>query len=142
MDGEPIEHAGAADIISDAIPLGAVQVPGHGQPIVMLADRQTTGGYTKIGVVCSVDIAALSQRLPGAKVRFSKITVKDAVDLVRAEARTRDELRRLRASWRSSARASSAPEPEAVAAPTSGDAILRVDGKEHVISWEEIREGE
>ena len=142
MDGEPIEHTGAADIISDAIPLGAVQVPGHGQPIVMLADRQTTGGYTKIGVVCSVDVAALSQRLPGAKVRFSKIAVKDAVGLVRAEARTRDELRKLRAAWRSSARVSSAPVPGAVAAPTGGEAVLRVDGKEHVISWEEIGEVE
>ncbi len=86
MDGPEIEHTGAADIISDAIPLGAVQVPGHGQPIVMLADRQTTGGYTKIGVVCSVDIAALSQRLPGQKVRFQKIPLDDALALAREEA--------------------------------------------------------
>jgi biotin-dependent carboxylase-like uncharacterized protein len=80
MDGEPIEHSGPADIISDAIPLGAVQVPGHGQPIVMLADRQTTGGYTKIGVVCSVDTSALAQRLPGAVVSFTRVALEEAVE--------------------------------------------------------------
>ncbi len=142
MDGEPIEHTGAADIISDAIPLGAVQVPGHGQPIVMLADRQTTGGYTKIGVVCSVDVASLSQRLPGATVRFVKISLKDAVELVRGEAKAREALRALRAAWRSGTRAASAPVLSESAAPSCGEAIMRVDGKEHVISWEEIGEVE
>ncbi len=139
MEGEQIEHTGVADIISDAIPLGAVQVPGHGQPIVMLADRQTTGGYTKIGVVCSVDTAALSQRLPGAGVRFVRTTVKEAVELARDEARARDELRALRASWRSSPRDT----PFAIfGARTSGEAMLRVDGAEHTVSWEEIGEVE
>ena len=142
MDGPEIEHTGAADIISDAIPLGAVQVPGHGQPIVMLADRQTTGGYTKIGVVCSVDIAALSQRLPGQKVRFQKIPLDDALALAREEAGKRDELRRLRAAWRS---APGEPVPLPVSGPdlpSRGEARIRVDGEEHRISWEEIREVE
>ena len=67
MDGEPIEHTGCRHHIRPHSS-GAVQVPGHGQPIVMLADRQTQEG-TKIGVV-PLDVAALSQRLPGAKVRF------------------------------------------------------------------------
>lgn len=142
MDGEPIEHAGAADIISDAIPLGAVQAPGHGQPIVMLADRQTTGGYTKIGVVCSVDVAALSQRLPGAKVRFMKISLKDAVELVRGDAKAREALRALCAAWRSGTRAASVPGLLMQTASPCGEAIMRVDGEEHVISWEEIGEVE
>ncbi len=53
-----------ADIVSDAIPLGAVQIPGHGMPIIMLADRQTTGGYTKIGVLSPLSIEALVQKMP------------------------------------------------------------------------------
>ena len=142
MDGPEIEHTGAADIISDAIPLGAVQVPGHGKPIVMLADRQTTGGYTKIGVVCSVDIAALSQRLPGQKVRFHKISLDDALALAREEAGKRDEMRRLRAAWRS-APGETVPLPTAEPdLPSRGEALIRVDGEEHIISWEEIQEVE
>jgi biotin-dependent carboxylase-like uncharacterized protein len=66
-------------IISDGIPLGAVQVPANQQPIVMMADRQTTGGYAKIAVVASADIPLLAQCLPGkSSVRFERISVKEA----------------------------------------------------------------
>lgn len=142
MEGPEIEHKDAADIISDAIPLGAVQVPGHGQPIVMLADRQTTGGYTKIGVVCSPDLAALAQRMPGMAVRFVKITLDEALNLVREEARKRDEMRRLRAKWRSAGEGPAAQYVAEETSPSRGEAILRVDGREHRISWEEIQEVE
>lgn len=136
LDGPVVEHVDAADIISDPIALGAVQVPGHGQPIIMLADRQTTGGYTKIGTVCSVDVAALSQRLPGHKVHFSKITLDDAVALVRGEAQKRAELLRLRAQWRST-RGDEVSCPMQGGVPTKGAFLLRVDGSDHRISWEE-----
>lgn len=142
MEGPVIEHRDAADIISDAIPLGAVQVPGHGQPIVMLADRQTTGGYTKIGVVCAPDLAALAQRMPGMEVRFVKITLDEALNLVREEAQKRDEMRRLRAKWRSAGEDPAGLLPKEEAFPSRGEALLRVDGREHRISWEEIREVE
>jgi allophanate hydrolase subunit 2 len=66
-------------IISDGIPLGAVQVPASQQPIVMMADRQTTGGYAKIAVVASADIPLLAQCLPGrSNVRFEWTSVEDA----------------------------------------------------------------
>lgn len=139
LDGPVIEHVGAADIISDAIPLGAVQVPGHGQPIVMLADRQTTGGYTKIGTVCSVDIAALSQRLPGQKVRFETIDLDGAVALVRNEGKKREELLRLRARWRS-VRDDGLCRSVRGGTPTKGEFLLGVDGANHRISWEEVHE--
>lgn len=58
-------------IISEGIAYGAVQVPGDGQPIVLLKDRQTIGGYPKIGCVASLDAAKLAQRAPGAVIRFS-----------------------------------------------------------------------
>ena len=74
LHGPRIEHKTGADIISDGIPLGAVQVPRDGLPIVLLADRHTTGGYTKIAVVITADIPKLAQAKPGDKVRFWQIT--------------------------------------------------------------------
>ena len=99
LEGPIIAHKGSADIISDAACLGSVQVPGDGQPIVMLADRQTTGGYAKIATVCAVDVENLAQRLPGEKVRFEKITVETAIDLLRREEKLIEEVNRLRAAW-------------------------------------------
>ncbi len=79
LEGTPIPHRRKADIISDGLPLGAVQVPGDGLPIVLLADRQTTGGYTKIATVISVDIPELAQTKPGDQVRFRRISENEAV---------------------------------------------------------------
>ena len=78
LHGPCIEHKAGADIVSDAIPLGAVQVPGNGLPIVLLADRQTTGGYTKIATVITADIPKLAQAKPEDKVRFVQITEEEA----------------------------------------------------------------
>lgn len=82
LQGPTIEHKEGADIISDGIPLGAVQVPGHGLPIVMLADRQTTGGYPKIATVCSVDLSLIGQAKPGDTVRFATIGREEALQLL------------------------------------------------------------
>ena len=70
LSGEKIQHVEGGDIISDGIAMGAVQVPGHGQPIIMLADRQTTGGYTKIANVIWTDLPKIAQAKPGDKIRF------------------------------------------------------------------------
>lgn len=79
LEGLPIAHWQGADILSDGIPLGAVQVPGNGQPLVLLADRQATGGYAKIAVVTSASLPALVQCPPGdGRVRFQVVTVEDA----------------------------------------------------------------
>jgi biotin-dependent carboxylase-like uncharacterized protein len=131
MEGPFITHKTSADIISDGISLGSVQVPGHGQPIVMLADRQTTGGYTKIGVVCTVDLGNLAQRLPGQKARFVKTTVAEAVGLLRQEAEFFAALRRLRSEWRSRPR-----EPINARIVTSGRLCVIVDGRPHRVEWE------
>jgi biotin-dependent carboxylase-like uncharacterized protein len=84
LEGPAIEHAGPADIVSDWIPLGGIQVPGNGKPIVLLADRQTTGGYTKIATVISPDIPTLVQLRPGEAVRFRAVTVGEAEAAARA----------------------------------------------------------
>ena len=67
--GESLE-CGKTDIISDAIPFGAVQITSSGLPLVMASDRQTTGGYAKIAAVTRKSMCALSQTVPGTKVKF------------------------------------------------------------------------
>lgn len=76
--GARIEHTRGHDIISDGIALGAIQVVGDGQPIVLLVDRQTAGGYTKIGTVCSYEIGRVGQLKPGQRLRFRRVTVAEA----------------------------------------------------------------
>lgn len=78
MQGPVIKHKIGGDIITDGISFGAVQVPSHGNPIVMMADHQTTGGYTKIGNVISVDLPILAQCMPGHKIRFKSVAIEVA----------------------------------------------------------------
>ncbi|MGQ9370912.1 biotin-dependent carboxyltransferase family protein [Azospirillum sp. ST 5-10] len=92
LEGPPIAHARGFDITSDGVPPGAVQVPGTGQPIVMLADRQTTGGYPKIACVITPDIAVLAQKRPGQTVRFRAIGRTDAEEAHRRQHRVIAEL--------------------------------------------------
>jgi biotin-dependent carboxylase-like uncharacterized protein len=78
LEGPHIEHEGKADIISDALLPGAIQVPKSGKPIVIMRDAQTTGGYPKIAVVISSDVSMLGQAKPNDKVEFSRITLVEA----------------------------------------------------------------
>jgi antagonist of KipI len=83
LRGPRIEHARGHDIISDGIALGSIQVPGDGQPIVLLVDRQSTGGYTKAATICSSDIWRVGQARPGQWLRFQSIDVEEAHRLLR-----------------------------------------------------------
>jgi biotin-dependent carboxylase-like uncharacterized protein len=85
LTGPLIAHARGHDIISDGIPLGGIQVVGEGQPIVLLVDRQSSGGYTKIATVCSFDISRLSQVKPGQRLRFRETHVAEAHAILRDE---------------------------------------------------------
>lgn len=78
---EPLHHIGDGNIITDGISFGSIQVPPNGQPIIMLADRQSTGGYTKIGSVISVDLPLLTQSMAGYRVRFVEVSIELAQDL-------------------------------------------------------------
>jgi biotin-dependent carboxylase-like uncharacterized protein len=82
LRGAQIAHARGHDIVSDGIALGSVQVAGDGQPIVLLVDRQSTGGYTKLATVCSFDIGRIAQARPGRSLRFKAITVDEAQRLL------------------------------------------------------------
>lgn len=97
LEGPQLVHLGAAEIVSDATVPGSIQVPGNGQPIVLLADAQTAGGYPKIATVVSADLPRLAALGPGRSLRFRAVTVAEGEALARrAEARTRALLAAIR----------------------------------------------
>jgi allophanate hydrolase subunit 2 len=90
LKGALIEHTRGHDIISDGVALGGIQVIGDGQPIVLLADRQSTGGYTKIGTICSFHIGRIAQVKPGGRLHFRRVTVAEAHAMLRQSLRALD----------------------------------------------------
>ncbi|MEC8728700.1 MAG: biotin-dependent carboxyltransferase family protein [Pseudomonadota bacterium] len=83
LEGKTLTHRDNADIASDGIVTGSIQVPGDGLPIILLADHQTTGGYTKIATVIQADLPALASRKPGQVICFSEVSVEEAETLAR-----------------------------------------------------------
>ena len=83
LDGPIIEHVDSADIISDGAVFGSIQVPSDGNPIVLMADRQTTGGYTKIGTIITADLPRLSQLPVGDGIHFDIVSIEEAQDIYR-----------------------------------------------------------
>lgn len=82
LNGLPLVQTVDHNIITDATPVGTIQVPQNGQPIILLADRQPTGGYPKIGTVISVDIPYISQLKPGDQVYFQEISIEESQQLL------------------------------------------------------------
>ena len=82
------------DIVSDGIVAGSVQVSANGQPIVMLADHQTTGGYAKIATVIGADLPALAQLRPGEALTFTYVTASRAVVAARQQAARLEQIRK------------------------------------------------
>ena len=78
LDGPVLKHERGYNIVSDGIVTGAIQVPGTGQPIILLADHQTTGGYPKMATVISADISRMGRLRPGDTVRFKEVTADEA----------------------------------------------------------------
>lgn len=93
LTGPKITHVTDGNIITDGITFGAIQVPDGGEPIIMLSDRQTTGGYAKIASVINVDMPMIAQCKAGDTVRFVKTDIKTAQDAFIAQ---KDEYIRLR----------------------------------------------
>jgi antagonist of KipI len=86
--GPSLEATGRLDLISDATPLGVVQVPASGQPILLMADRQTTGGYPKIATVISADISLAGQLGPGDTVTFAACSPQEGLAALIAQERS------------------------------------------------------
>jgi antagonist of KipI len=79
LAGPPLSHRSKTELISEGMTFGAIQIPSNGQPIVMMADCPTTGGYPKIGTVVSADLPLLAQCAPNkSKIRFRQTTVEKA----------------------------------------------------------------
>ena len=115
--GPRIGHRRGADIVSDGTACGSVQVTGDGMPIVLMADRGTTGGYTKIATVASVDLSRLAQAAPGDKVRFARVGVDEAQALWRAARALLDRVGREEARCAPAAEAFEEDTGAALAAP-------------------------
>lgn len=86
LQGPKIEHAQGADIISEPIIPGTIQVPGDGLPIILLWDAQVSGGYTKIACVITADLNYLAQVMPGDIVRFEQVSMEEAHQALKEEA--------------------------------------------------------
>jgi biotin-dependent carboxylase-like uncharacterized protein len=78
LAGPPVAHATSPDIVSDGNPCGAVQIAGDGRPMVLVADRGTTGGYTKLATVISADLPQLAQAVSGDRVSFRDVSLAEA----------------------------------------------------------------
>ncbi|CFX25555.1 Urea amidolyase related protein [Candidatus Filomicrobium marinum] len=83
LDGEALAHAKGYNIVSDGIVMGHIQVSGAGQPLVMLADRGTTGGYPKIATIITADLGRFAQIPIGGGVTFEKVSVDEAQRVAR-----------------------------------------------------------
>jgi antagonist of KipI len=85
LEGPPLVHRQRTELISEGMTVGAIQVPASGQPIVMMADCPTTGGYPKIGTVASADLPVFAQCAPNtSRIRFRETTVEQAQEKYRA----------------------------------------------------------
>jgi antagonist of KipI len=85
LEGPSLRHVSGADILSDATPIGSLQVPASGQPILLMADRQTTGGYPKIGTVITADLPIVGQLAPGEWIAFADCTRTEALAALRKQ---------------------------------------------------------
>lgn len=86
LSGPKIAHSKGFNIVSDGIAMGAIQVPGSGEPIVLLADRGTTGGYPKVATIISADLPRFVQQRPGSEVRFAIVGRDAAIVAARDQA--------------------------------------------------------
>jgi antagonist of KipI len=85
LEGAPVATASGREMISEGVPLGAVQVPASGQPIILFVEQQTTGGYPKIANVISADIHSVGQLRPRDEIRFERVDFKTARSLLREQ---------------------------------------------------------
>ncbi len=85
LTGPKIISKGSTQFISDGTTMGALQIPPDGQPILLMADRQTTGGYPKIAVIISADLPLAAQSGPGHTITFTRCTVSQAQTILRRQ---------------------------------------------------------
>lgn len=85
LDGPRLSLAEQQEMISEAVMFGSIQVPANGKPIILMADRQTAGGYPKIAEIITVDLPLVSQLKPGDRLRFREVSIEEAQRLLRIQ---------------------------------------------------------
>jgi biotin-dependent carboxylase-like uncharacterized protein len=92
LKGEPVKPRESRQLLTDGIPLGAVQVPQDGQPIILFVDQQTTGGYPKIANVIAADMHRIGQLRPRDQLQFAEVSIPQAIEALRAQERWLKEI--------------------------------------------------
>ena len=87
LKGEAVCPREQSELLTDGIPLGAIQIPQNGQPIILFVDQQTTGGYPKIANVIAADMHRVGQLRPRDEVRFAEVTIPEALNALREQER-------------------------------------------------------
>jgi antagonist of KipI len=100
LEGPPLARARQVEMISEAVTFGTIQVPPDGRPIILMADRQTTGGYPKIANVASVDLRLLAQMAAPQALRFELIALADAQRIYVAREREYSHVNQVLQRWR------------------------------------------
>ena len=91
----PLQQKVKHELLSSAVTFGTVQVPRNGQPIVLMADRQTTGGYAKIAQVISADLSLLAHCMPGTSILFKLVSLEEAQAILIREHRAYQLLKKI-----------------------------------------------
>lgn len=94
LSGIAVENKDGVDIVSDAIAMGSVQIPASGEPIIMMADRQTTGGYAKIATVITADLPLLAQARPNDKLFFREVSYSQALKALKEREKSIKRIKR------------------------------------------------
>ena len=94
LSGNAVENKDGVDIVSDAIAMGSVQIPASGEPIIMMADRQTTGGYAKIATVITADLPLLAQARPNDKLFFREVSYSQALKALKEREKSIKRIKR------------------------------------------------
>jgi 5-oxoprolinase (ATP-hydrolysing) subunit C len=92
LDGPPIAHADSFNVVSDGLGPGCLQVPGGGQPVVLMMDCQTIGGYPKLATIIAADLPRFAQTRPGTPINFARISIEYAQHLYRAHSTVLGEI--------------------------------------------------
>jgi antagonist of KipI len=85
LEGARLESASRGQMISEGVPLGAIQIPAGGQPIILFVEQQTTGGYPKIANVIAADLPSIGQLRPRDEIRFEMVSLERARALIREQ---------------------------------------------------------
>lgn len=139
LTGPKIEHVTDGNIITDCIAFGAIQVPDSGEPIIMLSDRQTTGGYAKIASIINVDMPLIAQAKTGDTIRFVETDIDTAQDLFIAQ---NERYKHLQTEFddvkKVEQEIEKAAESEKTGTDRSGKYLVHVNGKAFHITLKEI----